>query len=913
MLFLQNRPTVSFRNFLFLFSLIHVLTIGHSNAQGFLHRNGKYIYDGSGKEVILRGIGTGNWMLQEGYMMQTSDVAPTQHQFRAKLVSTIGEAKTDSFYTVWLDSHFRKIDADSMKSWGFNSVRVAMHYKWFTLPIEQEPVAGKQTWLDKGFTMIDSLLDWCGDNQMYLILDLHGAPGGQGKDAAISDYDAKKPSLWESQANKDKTIALWRKLAERYSDEPWIGGYDLINEPNWPLPTGNAPLWDLLKNITNAIREVDKNHLIFIEGNGFANDYSGLPAIWDNNLALSFHKYWSYNDSGALDWMINLRNSRNVPIWLGETGENSNVWYTELIALCEKNRIGWSWWPVKKPGINNPLKVTVNPDYTRLINYWKGTATNPGVDAAFNAVLQFANNHRLENCTFQKDVVDAMIRQPFTTETIPYKIYKTGEPIFAVDYNLGRNGFAYYDNDTADYHLNTNVYTNWNQGWSYRSDGVDIETCTDTDANKGFNVGWTGNGEWMEYTVEVDSTAGYTLNIRSASGSSGSKIRLKIGGRSVTPVIQLPGTSGWQRWQTNTYQGVLLEKGTNKVRFIFDQGGSNLNYFKFSNPVHTDSLGFTYFYSETSTDGETISLHLSKPVTTGNNELKPSDFTLTINNNPVIVNSVSVTGNQNILLLRITEKLFYGGAIKLSYNGNSVFSNNQSLKPFSNAVVENKLPVRYNLPGRIQSENFSYNNGLVSETCTDTGGGLDMGYAAPGDYLDYLVYVPDSGNYKFNFRVASERSSSQLIIRIGEGNSFTAVDTVTITSSGGWQTWKTVTSNAVLPSGRYTIRIYVRTGEFNTNWFEAVKAPITGLETSKINSFNIYPNPATSVVNIEIKPTIEKQKVSIYSTSGQLVKLTEITESGTVRIDISDLRKGFYLVEIQNKKGEAKSAKLFVQ
>jgi hypothetical protein len=318
-------------------------------------------------------------------------------------------------------------------------------------------------------------------------------------------------------------------------------------------------------------------------------------------------------------------------------------------------------------------------------------------------------------------------------------------------------------------------------------------------------------------------------------------------------------------------------------------------------------------YSETSTNGETISLHLSKPVTTGNNEFNPADFTLTINNNPVTVTSVSVTGNQNILLLRIAEKLFYGGAIKLSYNGNSVFSNNQLLKPFSNAVVENKLPVRYNLPGRIQSENFSYNNGLVSETCTDTGGGFDMGYAAPGDYLDYLVYVPDSGNYKFNFRVASERSSSQLIIRIGEGNSFTAVDTVTITSTGGWQTWKTVTSNAVLPSGRYTIRIYVRSGEFNTNWFEAVKAPVTGLETSKINSFNIYPNPASSVVNIEIKPTIEKQKVSIYSTSGQLVKLTEVTESGMVRIDISDLRKGFYLVEIKNEKGEAHTAKLFVQ
>lgn len=904
---------MKFLRSILLFSLFIIIASQFIQAQGFLHRNGRYIYDGSGNEVILRGIGTGNWMLQEGYMMQTSDVAPTQHQFRAKLVSTIGEAKTDSFYTVWLDSHFRRIDVDSMKSWGFNSVRVAMHYKWFTPPIEDEPVPGQITWLDKGFTMIDSLLDWCGDNQMYLILDLHGAPGGQGKDAAISDYDKTKPSLWESQANKDKTIALWRKLAERYSDEPWIGGYDLINETNWTFPNGNTPLWDLLKQITSAIREVDKNHLIFIEGNGFANNYDGLPAIWDDNLAISFHKYWNYNTQESINFAISLRNSRNVPIWMGESGENSNNWFTGLIELLEKNRIGWSWWPVKKPGINNPLKVTVNPDYTRLVNYWKGTAANPGVDAAFQAVLQFALNHRLENCTFQKDVVDAMIRQPFTTETIPYKLYKTGEPIFAADYNLGRNGFAYFDNDTANYQLSTNTYVNWNQGWSYRNDGVDIETCTDTDANNGFSVGWTGNGEWMEYTVEVDSTAGYTLYIRSASGSSGSKVRLEVDGKTITPIINLPGTSGWYNWKTTEASGVILSKGTRKVRFIFDQGGSNLNYFKFSNLLHTDSLGFTYLYSETSTNGETISLQLNKPVTSGINELKQTDFTVTINNNPVKVNSVSVTENQNILLLRVTEKLYYGGTIRLTYNGNSVVSNNQALAAFSNVVVTNKLPVRYNLPGRIQSENFYFNNGMVSETCTDVGGGFNMGYANPGDYLDYLVYVPDSGNYKFNFRVASERSSSQIIIRIGEGNSFTAVDTVTITGTGGWQTWKTISSTAILPKGRYTLRMYVRSGEFNTNWFEAAKAPFTGLQTQQLNDINIYPNPANTVVTIETSQTTGRQKVSIYNTSGHKVKQQVVNEPGMVRIDISNLEKGFYLVEIKNEKGLKQTAKLLVQ
>jgi endoglucanase len=87
-----------------------------------LHTQGKYILDGNNDEVIIRGLGTGNWMLQEGYMMQTSDIGGTQHEFRAKLEETIGVAKTDSFYNAWLQYHFTKTDVDSMASWGYNTV-----------------------------------------------------------------------------------------------------------------------------------------------------------------------------------------------------------------------------------------------------------------------------------------------------------------------------------------------------------------------------------------------------------------------------------------------------------------------------------------------------------------------------------------------------------------------------------------------------------------------------------------------------------------------------------------------------------------------------------------------------------------------------------------------------------------------
>jgi hypothetical protein len=871
-------------------------------SQGFLHANGKYIYDGSGNEVILRGIGTGNWMIQEGYMMQSSDVAGTQHEFRAKLINTIGVANTDSFYNVWLDSHFQRVDVDSMKSWGFNSVRVAMHYKWFTPPIEDEPIPDTITWLDKGFTMIDSLLDWCGDNQMYLILDLHGAPGGQGKDAAISDYDSSKPSLWESQANKDKTVALWRKLAERYSAEPWIGGYDLINETNWTFTeANNKPLWDLFKAITVAIREVDNNHMIILEGNGFANDYNGLPTIWDSNLALSFHKYWTYNTQESISFATNLRNARNVPIWLGESGENSNVWFTSLIALCETNHIGWSWWPVKKPGLNNPLKVSVNSDYTNLLNYWKGNAANPGAAAAFSAVLQFAENHRLENCSFQKDVVDAMIRQTQTFETIPYTLFHTGEPIFAADYNLGRSGYAYYDLDSANFRLNTGVFTNWNQGGSYRNDGVDIQVCSDTDANNGYNVGWTGNGEWMEYTVVVDSTASYTLSIRSASGSSGSKVRLEVDKSSITPVISLPGTGGWQNFQTTNLTGVILSKGTNKIRFKFDQAGSNLNYFMFSNPVSIESVPFEFLYAETSVDGNSITLTLNKLVTSDINDVNLTDFSVLINNVPVSVNEVAlVEGSDNKIVISLSETLYYGGTIKLAYQSATVFTDIEPLTQFTNASVANKLPVRYNLPSKIESENFFNNNGLALEACEDTGLGFDMGYAAAGDYLDYLVYVPTSRYYAFNFRVATTNASSQLTIKAGEGSTFTDVGTLTITSSGGWQTWKTVPITVYLEAGRYTLRMYVKSGAFNTNWFQAAYGTGVGINDEESSDLEIYPNPASDFVIVDLGGLIAyEHEITIFNALGQPVKRAMAKSESSIKISTVELPKGWYYVVVK--------------
>ena len=180
---------------LFLFGALLVSTL--VSAQ-YVKSNGKAIVDGSGDTLLIRAMGIGGWMVQEGYMLQTASFANPQHKIKDTIEDLIGATATQAFYDAWLENHFNKADVDSMAAWGFNTIRVPMHYNLFTLPIEEEPVLGQNTWLTKGFNLLDSVVTWAEDAGLYVILDLHAAPGGQGYDQGISDYDPTKPSLWKA-------------------------------------------------------------------------------------------------------------------------------------------------------------------------------------------------------------------------------------------------------------------------------------------------------------------------------------------------------------------------------------------------------------------------------------------------------------------------------------------------------------------------------------------------------------------------------------------------------------------------------------------------------------------------------------------------------------------------------------------
>ena len=558
------------------------------NELGRLRVQGQEIVNDQGP-FLIKSIGTGNWMIQEGYMMQSTDAGIGTHtQFRTKLEQEIGEERTAEFYQDWLDNHMTKADLDSMKAWGFNAIRPALHYKWFTLPIQDEPVSGQHTWVDAGFEKLDELMGWAAANQMYVMFDMHGAPGGQGKNSNINDYDETLPSLFEDEVNKDKLEALWIKLAQRYKDNPWFGGYDLINEPNWRLgdsgnengcgTDNNDELWDVHLRLTKSIRQIDPNNIIYLSGNCWGNNYNSFEAhplsSYDDNTVITFHKYWNQNDQESIQWAVDMREQYNRPLWMSESGENSNQWFADAIHLFESNNIGWSWWPVKKSRTNNIFKVTTPESYYQLLQAWEN-GESLSAEQTYHAVMEYSKAHRHENTTVAPDVIYALINNEDPTATKAYRHHGVDQWIPFVDYDLGRDGYAYEDWLSQDIHDEQGQWKVWNEGRKYRNDGVDIGGSAG-----GYFVSWTEPGEWLQYTIQVPQAGKFKLELETKGAASRLRMEINDEIKNDEIAINTGSENSPGEWATTTVNGVELSSGEHKIRFHIQEGAPDLRAFR---------------------------------------------------------------------------------------------------------------------------------------------------------------------------------------------------------------------------------------------------------------------------------------------------------------------------------------------
>ena len=886
------------KNFLPIFFFLATHLIYSQN----LSTLGPYLKDDNSNNVILRGINLGGWMLQEPYLFQFTGAADSQHEFKEKLVEFIGQENTDNFYNAWYENFITQGDVDSLASHGYNSIRLPMHYDLFTLPIQDEPVSGENTWINLGFSMVDNLLDWCESNNMYLILDLHAAPGGQGFGSDINDYNPNLPSLWESEENKNKTIALWGKLAERYSNEPWIGGYDLLNETHWDLAENE--LRNFYIDVTNEIRQYDQNHIIFIEGNGYANDFSGLTPPWDDNMVYSFHKYWSFNDS--LDWITWIRNEYGVPLWMGEGGENSNQWFTEAIKVFEENYIGWAFWPWKKlESISAPYAIATNSNYQLLINYFRGEASAPSIENAVNGLMQLAEDSHISNNRFQKDVVDAMIRQVNSNETIPFNGQNTIPGVLYVsDYDLGPMNYAYSDSDYATYHVNTDNFQAWNQGWQYRNDGVDIENSSDTDGN-GFQVGFTSEEEWLIFTVEIQESGFYNIVTRYASESSGI-FSIELDGIPILDNIILYNTGSYSNFVNKLTQGIYLPEGTFKLKMKMITGGYNLSSVNFD--ISEEIPEFSIEYAEAEEDLSTILLLLNQPLSI-DQVIDTSHFGVFVNSEEVSISDIEISEeNPQVIYISLDEDYSFLDDITVSFYQESelesIFS--EFLIPFSQFPVYNNVSERIIIPGIVEAEDFFYQEGLSTEETTDINGGLNIGYTDVGDFADYLVLVTETGDYDINFRVASENQSGSILLQLIDGSNIQNLTQISLPITGGWQTWQTVSATTNLSEGSYKLRLKVVQSGFNLNWIEFdFTGNSMGMNDNQINFMKLFPNPVNEVLNLNTEYQIFT--IEIFDMLGKKIFEAENLNS----INVKYFEDGVYLLKISS--GNNSHSKLFIK
>lgn len=321
-----------------------------TNALSFVKTKGTQLIDANGNSIILKGTNLGHWLVPEGYMFKMNQVN-SPRKIDEMLYELVGPDSLQVFWNGFLNNYITYDDIKYLKSIGCNHIRLPFHYKMFT----DDLYMGER---NTGFKYFDRLIEWCRQENIYVLLDMHGAPGGQTGDNIDDSYGY--PFLFKSKSSQDLMTEIWVKIAKKYKNEPVIIGYDIVNEPiahyfNDELAYLNHQLFLLYKRIVAEIRAVDKDHTVFLNGSNWSGNFDVFEEIIDNNVVYEFHKYWFEINQESIQKYLDFRDKHQVPIYIGETGENTDEWVNDFRILLDKHQVNWAFWPYKK--MNNTIGI----------------------------------------------------------------------------------------------------------------------------------------------------------------------------------------------------------------------------------------------------------------------------------------------------------------------------------------------------------------------------------------------------------------------------------------------------------------------------------------------------------------------------------------------------------------------------
>jgi endoglucanase len=526
-------------------------------ADGFLHTQGQDIVNEAGEKVMLRGVGLGNWMLPEGYMWKFGPFGDRPRHIEKIVSDLIGEEQAAAFWKQWRATYVSEQDIARIAQLGFNSVRPSLNARLFLSEGESPQ------YQEEGFALLDQLAARCKANHLYLIIDMHAAPGGQ-TGTNIDDSVDDQPRLFMEKKYQDRLVDLWVKIATRYKDDPTIAAYDLLNEP-LPKRTGadekyGAQLEPLYKRITAAIRAVDKRHMITLEGSNWAGDWSVFSKPFDDNLVYQFHYYcraWPA-DLKSMDEYVARRNQLGAPVWVGEAGERNAGIYWASTELLESHNIGWSFWPWKKMETDNtPYSITPPAGWEKVVAYSQtGSGAKPSRAEAQQIFDELLTNIQLAHCVYSPAIVNALFRRvPGVVE--------------AEDYEQGGLNKGYFVREGAK---PSEHYR--------RAELVPVELIDPTEKD-----GVSGQAirlkmkEWTVYQVNSLEAKSYSVRIKVNKDVPSAAFRLSINDSDAdhSQSVAIVG-SGWHTLKLNP---VNLKAGANTVKLAVQAGEISFDWMDF--------------------------------------------------------------------------------------------------------------------------------------------------------------------------------------------------------------------------------------------------------------------------------------------------------------------------------------------
>ncbi|KAJ3533118.1 hypothetical protein NM208_g8132 [Fusarium decemcellulare] len=352
----------------------------------------------NGDPIILRGTSLGGWLNMENFI---TGHPGTESSTRAAMLAVLGQEKYDYFFDRFLYHFFTEDDAKFLQTLGINSLRLAFSYKHF------EDDMNPRQLKDGGFKHLDRAIDICSSHGIYTILDMHTAPGCQNQDWH-SDNHTSYAAFWDFKDHQDRTVWLWEALARRYKDNPWVTGYNLLNEPCDSQQTRVAAFYERCEK---AIRKIDPNHLLLLDGNTFAMEWKGFTSILPNTV-YAIHDYIKMGFpsgsryKGTDEQKDKLRRQferkcefhiqHNVPIWNGEFGpvyesegpdaddinEERYRLLGEQIRIYEEAQICWSTWTYKDIGVQGMMYTSPDSAWKKLIRPFLERKQSLQVDSA---------------------------------------------------------------------------------------------------------------------------------------------------------------------------------------------------------------------------------------------------------------------------------------------------------------------------------------------------------------------------------------------------------------------------------------------------------------------------------------------------------------------------------------------------